>query len=168
MMEKDMASTFMQLRLALIWLFGVMIASALAACTEQLDHRGYIAKPGVFSAMHEGMSKLEVEGTLGSPSTTASINFQGDSYYYISSVTSHRSVLKAVEIDRQVIAVRFDRQDRVTSVAQYGLVDGRVIDLNTRKTPVVGSEFSLLSELLKGAGGTAGASPGVGGILNRH
>ena len=166
MMEKNMASTFTRLRLALIWLFGVMIASALAACTEQLDHRGYIAKPGVFNSLHEGMSKLEVEGALGSPSTTASINFQGDSYYYISSITSHRSVMKAVEIDRQVIAVRFDRQDRVTSVAQYGLVDGNVIDLNTRKTPVVGSEFSLLSELLKGAGGVAGGSaPGIGRIL---
>ncbi len=147
-----MALKFTRLRLALIWLFGVLIASALAGCTEQLDHRGYIAKPGVFNELHEGMTKLEVEGALGSPSTTASINFQGDSYYYISSVTSHRSVLKSVEIDRQVIAVRFDRQDRVSGVAQYGLVDGKVIDLNTRKTPIVGSEFSLLAELLKGPG----------------
>lgn len=152
MVEKNMASKFTRLRLALIWLFGVMIASALAACTEQLDHRGYIAKPGVFNSLNQGMSKLEVEGTLGSPSTTASINFQGDSYYYISSVTSHRAVLNPVEIDRQVIAVRFDRQERVSGVAQYGLVDGKVIDLNTRKTPIVGSEFSLLAELLKGPG----------------
>ena len=167
-MEKNMPFYITRLKSALIWLFVVMIASALAACTEQLDHRGYIAKPGAFNAMHEGMSKLEVDGTLGSPSTTASINFQGDSYYYISSVTSHRSVLSTVEIDRQVIAVRFDRQDRVTSLAQYGLVDGRVIDLNSRKTPIVGSEFSLISELLKGAGGTAGSAPGVGGVLNRH
>ena len=156
MVEKNMASNYTQLRLGLIWLFGVMIASALAACTAQLDHRGYIAKPGVFNSLHQGMSKLEVEGTLGSPSTTASINFQGDSYYYISSVTSHRSVLKPVEVDRQVIAVRFDRQDRVSGVAQYGLVDGAVIDLSTRKTPIVGSEFSLLAELLKGPG-TAGS-----------
>ena len=154
-----MLFNFTPLRSALIWLFGVMIASVLGACTEQLDHRGYIAKPGVFASLHEGMSKLEVEGNLGSPSTTASINFQGDSYYYISSVTSHRAVLNAVEIDRQVIAVRFDRQDRVTSVAQYGLVDGHVIDLNTRKTPIVGSEFSLLAELLKGPGtGSTGSN----------
>ena len=137
---------------ALIWLFGLVIASALAGCTAQIEHRGYIAKPGVFTSLREGMSKLEVESTLGSPTTTASINIEGDSYYYISSTTSHRSVLSTTEIDRQIIAVRFDRQDRVTSVAQYGLVDGHVIDLNTRKTPVVGSEFSLLAELFKGYG----------------
>jgi len=32
------------------------------------------------------------------------------------------------------------------------LKDGRVIDINTNKTPVVGSEFSLLKELLSGSG----------------
>ncbi len=151
MMETHMVFRFTRFKAAPIWLFAAAIASVLTACTAQIDHRGYIAKPGAFSSLHEGMTKLEVEGTLGSPSTTASINFQGDSYYYISSTTSHRSVLKAEEIDRQVIAVRFDRQDRVTSVAQYGLVDGKIIDLNTRKTPVVGSEFSLLAELFKGS-----------------
>ena len=147
---------------ALIWLFGLVIASALAGCAAQIDHRGYVAKPGIFNGLHEGMSKLEVEGTLGSPTTTASINFQGDSYYYISSTTTHRSVLTPTEIDRQIIAVRFDRQDRVSGVAQYGLVDGHIIDLNTRKTPVVGSEFSLLTELFKGAG-----SGSTGNMLGR-
>ena len=143
---------------ALIWLFGLVIASALAGCAAQIEHRGYVAKPGVFTSLHEGMSKLEVESTLGSPTTTASINIEGDSYYYISSTTSHLSVLATSEIDRQIIAVRFDRQDHVTSVAQYGLVDGHVINLNTRKTPIVGSEFSLLAELLRGAGTTSADS----------
>jgi hypothetical protein len=32
--------------------------------------------------------------------------------------------------------------------------DGRIIDINTNKTPVVGSEFSLLKELFVGAGQT--------------
>ena len=151
------------LKLASIWLFSLVIASALTGCAAEIDHRGYIAKPGVFNSLHEGMSKLEVEGTLGSPTTTASINVEGDSYYYISSTSTHRSVMKPVEVDRQIIAVRFDRQDRVTSVAQYGLVDGHVIDLNTRKTPVVGSEFSLLTELFKGSGTTGGS--GIGSSL---
>lgn len=139
---------------ASIWLFAGLIASGLAACTPQIDHRGYIAKPGVFSQLHEGQTKAEVEGLLGSPTTTASINFQGDSYYYISYTTEQRSFLKPVEKDREIIAVRFDRQDHVSGVAQYGLQDGRIIDLNTRKTPVIGSEFSLLAELFKGSGDT--------------
>jgi outer membrane protein assembly factor BamE (lipoprotein component of BamABCDE complex) len=147
-----MVATFRLIKLAPFWLLAVLIASALPACTPQIDHRGYVAQPGVFSRLHEGMTKAEVEGLLGSPSTTASINFQGDSYYYISSTTEQRSFLKPVETDRQIIAVRFDKGDRVSGLAQYGLVDGRIIDINTRKTPVVGSEFSLLQELFKGSG----------------
>jgi len=134
------------------WLFAGLIASTLAGCTPEIDHRGYIPKPGVFSQLHQGMAKTEVEGLLGSPTTTASINFAGDSYYYISSTTQQTAFFKPVELERLIVAVRFDKQERLEGLAQYGLKDGRVIDINTNKTPVVGSEFSLLKELLSGSG----------------
>jgi outer membrane protein assembly factor BamE (lipoprotein component of BamABCDE complex) len=47
--------------------------------------------------LREGMAKSEVEAIMGSPSTTASVNLQGDSYYYISSVTTQRSFLDPQE-----------------------------------------------------------------------
>jgi outer membrane protein assembly factor BamE (lipoprotein component of BamABCDE complex) len=151
------------IRVATMWLFVGLIASVLGACTPEINHRGYIAKAGAFGQLSEGMPKAEVEGILGSPSTTASINFQGDSYYYITSITQARSFLKPIEMEREIIAVRFDKQDRVAGLAQYGLQDGRIINLQTRKTPVVGSEFSLLQELFKGVSAGAGA----GNVLQR-
>jgi len=135
---------------------------ALGACSPTIEHRGYIAKPGAFNQIGNGMSKLEVEGVLGSPSTTASVNFQGDSYYYITSVTESRAFLKPKETNREVIAIRFDQSDRVESFAQYGLEDGRIIDVNTRKSLVVGEDTSLLTRLLKGVGGAR-----TGPMLNR-
>jgi outer membrane protein assembly factor BamE (lipoprotein component of BamABCDE complex) len=86
------------------------------------------------------------------------VNFQGDSYYYITSITQGRAFLDPKEIKREVIAVRFNQQDQVTSVAQYGLEDGRIIDVNTRETPVAGAEFSILKELFR-----SGASVAPGG-----
>jgi outer membrane protein assembly factor BamE (lipoprotein component of BamABCDE complex) len=137
-----------------------VVVCLMAACTPQINHRGYYPKAGAFGQIQEGMSKTEVEGILGSPSTTASVNFQGDSYYYITSTTEARSFLTPVETNREVIAVRFTKNDQVTSTAQYGLQDGRVIDINTRKTPVVGSELTLLQELLHSLAAT---TPGIGG-----
>ncbi len=134
----------------------------VAGCSPEINHRGYYPKPGALAQIAEGMPKTEVEGILGSPSTTASINFQGDSYYYITSITQGRSFLEPREIKREVIAVRFDRDDQVTSVAQYGLEDGRIINLNTRQTPVAGAEFSVLKEIFHG-GGTGN----TGGNLKR-
>jgi outer membrane protein assembly factor BamE (lipoprotein component of BamABCDE complex) len=121
----------------------------VAACSPEINRRGYYPKAGALAQVSEGMAKSEVEGILGSPSTTASINFQGDSYYYISSVSQGRAFLEPIETQREVIAVRFNKQDAVTSVAQYGLEDGRVININSRETPSPGSEFNILNELLR-------------------
>ena len=136
------------------------VASLMAACTPQINHRGYYPKAGAFAQVQEGMAKSEVESILGSPSTTASINFQGDSYYYITSTTEAKSFLTPVETSREVIAVRFTQNDQVASTAQYGLQDGRVINVNSNKTPVTGSELTLLQELLHSL---STATPGAGG-----
>lgn len=139
-----------------VW--ALVLAGLVAGCSPEINHRGYRAKPGALSQVAEGMPKSEVEGILGSPSTTASINYQGDSYYYITSVTQGRSFLDPQEIKREVIAVRFDKEDQVRSVAQYALEDGRIININSRKTPVPGDEFSILKELFRG--GKPSIAPG--------
>ena len=85
------------------------------------------------------------------------MNFQGDSNYYITSTTQDRSFLQPKEISREVIAVRFTKDQQVSSFAQYGLEDGRIININSRETPVVGSELSILQDIFKGI---LGSKPG--------
>ncbi len=136
------------------------MALAVAACSANVAHRGYLAKPGAFSQVREGMAKSEVEGILGSPSTTASLNYQGDSYYYISSTTEQTAFLNAKEVDRQVIAIRFDQNEQVASLGQYGLEDGKIIDINSRTTPTKGRELSMLQQIFGNIG-----RPGAGGAI---
>jgi outer membrane protein assembly factor BamE (lipoprotein component of BamABCDE complex) len=155
-------STVNSARRGFIWLGAAAAASLVAGCQPTINRRGYYAKPGALSQVSEGMAKSEVEAIMGSPSTTASINFQGDSYYYISSVTSRNSFFPEKEQSREIIAIRFSREDQVESVAQYTLEDGRIINLLDRQTPVAGQEFKLLSELFR----TTGAGPS-GSMLNR-
>lgn len=142
-------------RRSAIWLGAGLTASLVAGCQPTINRRGYYAKPGTLAQIAEGMPKSEVEAILGSPSTTASINLQGDSYFYISSVTQNRAFLNPVETNREVIVIRFDQSEQVTSVAQYGLEDGRVVNIHSRETPVSGEEFSLIAELLKRRAGGA-------------
>ena len=146
-----------------MWLAGALCATLLMGCSPTVDHRGYVAKPGAFEQITSGMSKTEVEGVLGSPSTTASINYQGDSYYYITSITEGRAFFAPEEKSREVIAIRFTQSDQVQSFAQYGLQDGRVIDVNTGRTLVLGEDTSLLKQLLRGA-----ASSTTGPMLGRR
>jgi len=138
----------------------IIMLLAVAACSANIAHRGYLEKPGAFGQVREGMAKSEVEGILGSPSTTASINYQGDSYYYISSTTEQRAFLNAKEVDRQVIAIRFDQNDQVASLGQYGLEDGKIININTRTTPTRGRELTMIQQIFGNIG-----KPGPGGVI---
>jgi len=139
------------------------MALLLVGCAPEVEHRGYVPKPGAFSQITNGMTKAEVEGILGTPSTTASVQFKGDSYYYITSITTSKAFLTE-ETQREVIAVRFDEDMRVRSFAQYGLEDGRVINVNNRQSPVTGEDTSILSALLRGSKGTK-AGPMLGSQL---
>lgn len=144
-----------------MWPVAAAFATLLGACSPSVDHRGYMAKPGAFDQIGNGMAKSEVEGILGSPSTTASVNLQGDSYYYITSVTESRAFLAPRETSREVIAIRFDQNDQVVSFAQYGLEDGRIININSRETPVAGSDLSVLQQLFRGILGSKPGLPGT-------
>lgn len=149
-----------------MWLAGALFASLAAGCAPTVDHRGYMAKPGAFAQISNGMSKTEVEGILGSPSTTASIDYNGDSYYYITSTTEGRAFLTPKETSREVIAIRFDKQAQVQSFAQYGLQDGRIVDVNSRKSPVAGEDYSVLQQIFRGLL-NSNAGPG-GSMLGRR
>ena len=127
-------------------------SAALAGCQPTIDYRGYQARGDDLAKVQVGMAKSDVEGMLGSPSTTASINVEGDSYYYISSRVEQKAFFDPIETDRQVFAVRFDQTDRVVSFANYGLADGEVIDFNTRRTPTKGKELTIIQQLLGNIG----------------
>lgn len=129
------------------------IALLAAGCSTKLEHRGYMPKPGAFDQITNGMTKMEVEGIMGTPSTTASVQYKGDSFYYITQITQQKAFMRS-ETDRTVIAIRFNEDAKVKSYAQYGLQDGRVIDINTNQTPVYGEDTSIISALLRSSKGT--------------
>ena len=128
------------------------IALGAAACQPTIDHRGYQARSGDLAKVQMGMPKAEVEALLGSPSTTASVALQGDSYYYISSRVEQTAFLDPKETERQVFAVRFDVNDQVVSFASYGMEDGQVVDVNSRRTPTKGKELTIVQQLLGNVG----------------
>ena len=133
----------------------VLLASGATfpgACTPTVDHRGYLPKQSQMQQLQVGMSKAEVEALLGSPSTTATVNLQGDSYFYISSVVEQRAFLDPQEVDRKVLAVRFDQFDQVESFAHYGLEDGQVVNISDRRTPTRGKEFTIIQQLFTNIG----------------
>ena len=88
---------------------------------------------------------------LGSPDTTSVIG-GGDAYYYIASTKQTVAFLKPTEVDRKVLAVYFNPVGSVEKVANYGLKDGKVVNLISKETPSHASEKSLLQQLFRNLG----------------
>jgi len=142
-------------------------AALLIACAPVISQRGYLPDPAAEATIKTGTdTKTTVQERLGYASTTATFN--NDSWYYISATEKQVAFFNPTVLKRQVLAVYFDKQNKVTGVRHYGLKDGHLIAFESRTTPARGRETTFLQELLKATPGSSATNiqetnPGNGG-----
>ena len=124
--------------------------------------QGYVIDQEALDLVPVESSREQVLLALGSPSTTAT--FDNEVFYYISQ-TRVRPVafMNPRIVDQRVLAVYFGEDSRVTSIANYGLQDGKVFDFISRTTPTGGKDQTFVGQMLAGLSGGAPAAP-AGGI----
>lgn len=108
--------------------------------------RGYVLSEGALDQVPIGSSQEQVLLVLGTPSTVATVN--GEVFYYISQTAQKVAFLKPEITEQKVLAIYFDKNRRVTRIAQYGLKDGKVFDFVSQTTPTSGEELSLLQQII--------------------
>ncbi len=129
----------------------VVGAFALGGCgafTETFQ-RGYVLQPGALEQIPIGATQEQVLLVLGTPSTVATVN--GDAFYYISQKGERDAAfMKQQVVDQRVIAVYFDKDRRVTRLADYGLKNGHIFDFYSKTTPTGGKDEGYLQKIFKG------------------
>ena len=114
-------------------------ALSLGGCGDtftQVYQRGYIPPEGAMEQVPLGATQEQVLIVLGTPSTVATIS--GEVFYYISQRAEQKLAFLTQDVTNQrVIAVYFDKNRRVTRLANYGLKDGKVFDFVSRTTPMI-------------------------------
>ncbi|MDI4664360.1 outer membrane protein assembly factor BamE [Xanthobacter autotrophicus] len=108
--------------------------------------RGYVLADGALEQVPVGSSQEQVLLVLGTPSTVATVN--GEAFFYISQVQKKVAFLKPEITEQKVLAVYFDKNKRVSRIAQYGLKDGKVFDFISQTTPTSGEELSLIKQMI--------------------
>ena len=131
----------------------VLGASLILGCTPVINTRGYLPDPIGEASIKVGTdTKTTIQQRLGDPSTQATFN--GDAWYYISSVEKQIAFFDARTETRSVLAIHFDKDGKVMGINHYGLKDGHVVAFETRQTPARGRELGFLQQLFN-------ATPGV-------
>jgi outer membrane protein assembly factor BamE (lipoprotein component of BamABCDE complex) len=143
------------------------LLALLIACAPVITQRGYLSDPSNEAAIKTGDdTKTSVQSRLGYASITAT--FGNDSWYYVSATEKQVAFFTPTVLKRQITAIYFDKNNKVTGVRHYGLQDGHVIAFESKETPARGRETTFLQELLKATPGSSATNiqetnPGNGG-----
>jgi outer membrane protein assembly factor BamE (lipoprotein component of BamABCDE complex) len=133
---------------------GCVGAPGLGKVSTTTQH-GYVVSQVALDQVPVGSSKDQVLIALGSPSTTG--DFGGEAFYYISQTRKQPvKFMPPKVVDQRVLAVYFDKDEKVARIADYGIKDGKVFDFVTRTTPTGGADQNFLRQVL---GGVIGGAP---------
>lgn len=135
-----------------------LAAGLLTACNPTLRNHGYVATEDKPQAVEpESDTKASVLARLGNPSVRGTFDedLQTDTWYYMSAVRQRFAYLRPLIDERSITAVTFNEDGQVQKVAEYGLEDGRYVNIVDRKTPTRGRELSVLEQIF----GTIGRLP---------
>ena len=141
----------------------MLVGSALVgmACAPVQNQRGYVPNQEAIGTIQVGTdTKDMVSMKLGEPSTLGT--FGGDTWYYISSQVEQNAFFAPRATERNILAVEFGGDGKVTALQRYTLADGRIVDFQTRETPTRGRTLTILPQFFTAVPGNSG-TPGQQG-----
>src|SRR5215203_1481495 len=116
----------------------------VGGCFGETFQRGYVLPEGALEQIPIGATQEQVLIVMGTPSTVATVS--GEVFYYISQRSQRKLAFLTQDVTNQrVIAVYFDKNRRVTRLANYGLRDGKLFDFVSRTTPTAGVELNYVN-----------------------
>lgn len=141
---------FVRVRRGLLPIAAILVlGGALAGCSGLTSSRteGYALSEAGLSQIREGQSQTLVVTVLGSPQTRGSFGDESAFYYVQTRVQETAFGLRMVQ-DRTVLAVYFDKNNRVKDKAVYGLADGKLITIESRRTPSFGQDRTFIESII--------------------
>ena len=131
----------------------IVLGLALTACSPIKTDQGYRLDPEQLAKIEPGVTnKDSVQKIMGSPSSIATFQTEGDAWYYISSKTEHLAFLPKEVTERNIVIVKFDVNDVVAKVTDLDRSAGEEVEIVQRETPTGGRKLGLLEQLFGNLG----------------
>lgn len=132
-------------------LAAIAMVLAVASCSALYRNHGYVPSDEELSQIAIGQDTKETVATLVGQPSAAGVLDEG-AWYYVESRFRHYAYQAPQEIEREVLAISFDGNDRVTNIERFGLQDGRVVTLSRRVTSSPVRDTTFLRQLLGNLG----------------
>lgn len=141
------------LRTSLPVAVALVLGLSLSACSNaglsltQSKSRGYDLNEDALMQIRPGQSAQLVMAVLGSPQATN--NFGDDTaWYYIGEKVQQTAFGLEINKQRTVLAVYLDSKNKVKTTERLGLADGKLINMDTRRTPSYGQDRTFLESII--------------------
>lgn len=117
------------------------------ACSQSVRNHGYVPPAEDLAKVKVGVSTRDsVIETIGAPSSSGVLNEGG--FYYVATRMQKYGVRAPRIIDRELVAISFDRRGVVSGVERYGLEAGKAVPLERRITETGADNKTFLRQLL--------------------
>ncbi|WP_435136862.1 outer membrane protein assembly factor BamE [Pseudopelagicola sp. nBUS_19] len=148
--------------------FKLTIFSAAAvlfmSCTTQYRNHGYVPTTEELEEISLGVDTRDaIAETIGSPSAGGVLK-DGD-YYYVRTRIRHYGAREPKVVERQIVAINFDKNGIARNVVQYALEDGKAVPLVRRVTDNGLGDISFLQQLAGNIGNFDASTFSGGGPL---
>ena len=134
-------------------LFSSLIILALTtACSKDwyTSHSGNMPTKERVGTVRLGMSKTEVENAIGVPSNIISLD--KNTWIYMSAEMEQLAFFDPKELDRDLLVIRFDKNDHVKEIKNLSQKDGKNIKIEKERTPSIGKDEGFFEKYFGGVG----------------
>ena len=131
-------------------------ATLLCSCSTAkqnewfVSHNGNMPSEERIARVEKGDSKDDVMRLLGVPSSV--ISFDDNTWIYMSSDIKRVAFFEPKEIDRDILKIKFNADDRVTEISHLTQTAGKEIKPDESKTDVKGENVGFFRKYFGGVG----------------
>lgn len=127
---------------------------SLSACSSNkewfISHNGNMPSEERIAKLSVGQYKEDVLENLGSPSSVVSLD--QNTWIYMSADVEQVAFFKPEEVDRDILIVRFDEQNKVKEISRISDEDGQKVAISDDETPTLGERPGFFKRVFGGVG----------------
>lgn len=135
-----------------VFLLSAFLVMFSSACSNDLfiTHNGNMPSNERIDQIRVGQSKAEIQNILGAPSSVVSLD--RNTWIYMSSDIKRVAFFAPKEVDRDVLTIRFNDQNKVEAIERLTKKNGKEIKVSSDKTETLGHNPGFFRKYFGGVG----------------